>query len=77
MENSAARIEVRIAKKDLAYLKHIIESYENLATIKTLDPSEGIIEIYAPKGNRSELNDLLSNLKKEINFQILKSVEEI
>ena len=42
-------LRYRIAKREIAYLSSLFESYEDLGAIRTLDPVAAIIEIlYAP-----------------------------
>lgn len=65
-------IQVKIKKSELALFKYIIESYENIATITTLNTDAGLIEIYIPRGNLKTVKDLLSNLKREVAFTIVE-----
>ena len=65
-------IKIQIGPKDQALFKYIIESYENIATVSTLNSREGIISIYIPSGNIKEMEKILYNLQKEIDFQIIE-----
>lgn len=60
-----------INRKSLALFKYIVESYENLIQLSTLDPQQGIIELYIPQGNLKTVEKLLDKLKSEIDFTIL------
>lgn len=65
-------IKIQINRENQALFKYIFESYENLATVSTLNPSDGIIEVYIPAGNLLTVEKLLEKLQNEINFQIIE-----
>jgi len=54
--------------QDMAYLKFIVESYEGLAVIRTVDPGKGIMEWMIPPDRVAEVEDLIDSLKKEISI---------
>lgn len=54
-----------IQGKDLVRLKFILEAYEGLATLSTVDGRKGIISIAVPGGLEHELDGLLDSLFKE------------
>ncbi len=55
-----------VEKKDISYLKFIIESYEGIAFITTLDKEKSIIKVTIPKDLEDEADKLLNALQKEI-----------
>ena len=69
------RIKIQIGKKDQAVFKHILESYENLVTVSTLDAKDCILEVYVPAGNLDTAEGLLKSLQKELGFHILDKSE--
>ncbi len=58
----------RIARHDLVYLKFILEAYEGLATLSTVERQEMlvIVRIAYPHFSQAELDPLLDALGKEI-----------
>ena len=56
----------RLARKDIAYFKCIIESYEGMAVIRTKDPHEAIVELMVAPGWEKDLEEVLDGLRKEI-----------
>ncbi|CAH2032443.1 DUF4911 domain-containing protein [Trichlorobacter ammonificans] len=56
----------RVPRQDHAYLTCIMESYEGIATVSTVDGAAGIIRICAPPGRAVELTELLAALSREI-----------
>ncbi len=57
---------LRIRRKDIAYLKFIIESYEGMALVRTKDPDQAIVELMIAPGWESEVEKVLEALRKEI-----------
>jgi hypothetical protein len=56
----------RIRRRDIAYLKFILESYEGLGVLRTIDPREGIVEVMVPPGLEKDMEMVLEGLGYEI-----------
>ena len=59
----------RLSRKDIAYFKFIIESYEGMAVIRTKDPHEAIVELMVAPGWEKDLEEVLDGLRKEISIE--------
>jgi hypothetical protein len=68
------RILVKVRREDIVYLNGIFESYEGLAVIRTIDRWESIVEILASPYFISEVKNILEELKKEIQLEILEKL---
>ena len=53
---------IRIAPGKIAFLKFIIEGYDGLATLTTIDNRNGLIKLMTPAPRMRELWLLLDNL---------------
>lgn len=67
----AQRWRYRVDRGKIAYLKFIIESYDNLALVTTLDPRAGIVELQVPPGCESVVKALLADLGRGMIIQAL------
>lgn len=56
----------QVDRSQHAYLTFIIESYEGVCTVSTVDNARGIVRILAPEGRTGEFEGLLAALHKEI-----------
>ena len=56
----------RIRRKDIAYFKFIIESYEGMAVVRTKDPYEAIVELMIAPGWERDVDVVLGGLRQEI-----------
>jgi hypothetical protein len=56
----------RVHRKDIAYFKFIIESYEGMAVVRTKDPHEAIVELMVAPGWERDLEEVLEGLRGEM-----------
>jgi hypothetical protein len=56
----------RIGRKDIAYLKFLIESYEGMAVLRTKDPHEAIVELMVAPGWENEMDGVVKGIQREI-----------
>ena len=56
----------RIDRREISYLKFIIEAYDNMATITTLDPKQGFIQINIAPGFEDDFYAILNDLKQVV-----------
>ena len=53
---------IRIDPKKIAFLKYIIEGYDGLALLTTIDRHDGLVRLLVPAARRNELMNLLGEL---------------
>ncbi len=63
----------RLHRKDIAYFKFIIESYEGMAVVRTKDPYEAVVELMVAPGWEKDVEEVLEGLQKEIHIEALTS----
>ena len=63
----------RLCRKDIAYFKFIIESYEGVAVVRTKDPHEAVVELMVAPGWERDIDEILEGLRKEITIEALSS----
>jgi hypothetical protein len=61
----------RLHRKDIAYFKFIIESYEGMAVVRTKDPREAVIELMVAPGWEKEVDEVIEGLAREIEIEPL------
>jgi len=54
-----------LPKSEIAYLRFILESYDGLAFVRTLDPSRALVEVAYPPSRLQDAEALLQSLQKE------------
>ncbi len=58
-----------VRRRDIAYLRFIIESYDGLATLSTVDGRNGTVSLSMPPCFADEVNGLVRALEKEIGIK--------
>ncbi|NLD61476.1 DUF4911 domain-containing protein [Candidatus Sumerlaeota bacterium] len=56
---------------DIGYICCIVESYEGLAVVSTIDERKGLLHFYCTIDLRDEFMEFFEQLKKEIHITIL------
>ncbi len=59
----------KINREDIAYMKFILESYEGLGVLRTIDPQNGIVEVMVPPGLEQDMEMVLEGLRDEISIE--------
>jgi hypothetical protein len=62
---------IRIHRRDIAYFKFIIESYEGMAILRTTDPQEAVVELMVAPGWEEDVDEILKALREEISMEFL------
>ena len=56
----------RVDRREVAFIRFILEAYDGLAIIKTLDPEAGLIEFQIAPGCEQDVAVILQDLKRNI-----------
>jgi hypothetical protein len=65
------KLVLEIERREIAYLRNLIESYDGMAVVRTIDPQRAVIELMIAPGCRDLVMDLLVDLKNEENIKII------
>jgi hypothetical protein len=68
MHTDSIQWEIEVEKKDIAYIVSIFDGYENLAVVRTLDASSGLIELLVSPDYLEDSCKLIEAISKEIPF---------
>ena len=56
----------RVDRREIAFIKFIVEAYDGIAVLETLDPMAGIVVFHIAPGCERVIDALLEDLKREI-----------
>lgn len=59
----------KVARRDMVYLKFILEAYEGMNVMSTVDNQAGIIRIAIMPGFVEDMDALLAELGKKVNME--------
>jgi len=67
----------RVDRREIAFIKFIVEAYDGIAVLETLDPMAGIVVFHIAPGCKRDLDALLEDLKREILIEPAQLNEEL
>jgi hypothetical protein len=59
----------QVDPREIHYLKFILEAYEGLTTLTTLNPQKGLVQMAVPPGRHESLEGVLEALGKELELK--------
>ena len=68
---------IRIPPREIAYLSFVLESYEGVAAMRTVDPGRGIVEVMVPPSYEKELGEILVDLAQDFPVHRMAKEERI
>lgn len=60
------RRRLRVDRKQISYLRFILESYDGVATLSTLDALAGVVELQMAPGCESDVERIVEDLKNDM-----------
>jgi hypothetical protein len=57
---------LRVDRREICFLKFILEAYDGIATLTTIDAHQGIIMLRIAPGCEGDVEAVLQDLKKDI-----------
>jgi hypothetical protein len=63
---------LEMAPADIAFFKAIIESYDNLATLRTEDPERSHLRLWLAAEAEADINELLAALAPKLSIRIIR-----
>ncbi|MDP2644263.1 MAG: DUF4911 domain-containing protein [Desulfobacterales bacterium] len=56
----------RVERREISFLKFIIEAYDNMAIIRTVDSAQGVIALHISPGCETAVAMILNDLRNDI-----------
>jgi len=66
LQRCCATLELKISPERIHFLKFILEGYDGLAILSTVNAGQGIVRILYPPEIESDLNELLRTIEPQI-----------
>jgi hypothetical protein len=71
MTNCLAILRIRIDPEQIYFLKFILEAYDNLAILTTVDRIEGVMELKYPAELEEDVKRVLQSLAQRLRLEYL------
>ncbi len=59
----------RVDRRQIAFLKFILEAYDGIATLSTIDSRRGVIALEIPPGCESDVDTVLADLGRQMRIE--------
>jgi hypothetical protein len=59
---------LKLNRKDISYVQFLIESYEGVAAVTTIDENVAIIKLSIMPDSVSDVDKILDSIRKEVDF---------
>lgn len=59
----------RVERKQIAFLRFVLEAYEGVGTLTTIQPADGLIRIQIPPGCERVVGAILEDLRKSFRIR--------
>ena len=66
-----------LPRAEIGHLRFLLESYDGLAFVRTLDKQKGLVEIAYPPSRTHDVESLLKDLTSEVGLQEVDAPEQI
>lgn len=66
----------RVSPKDIGYVNSIVEAYEGIGQVRTVDHKKGIIVFWIMPDSESVMDKIIEDLHKETGLIILEGYQE-
>jgi hypothetical protein len=67
----------KVAHRDMVFLKFILEAYEGMNVMSTVDNRAGIIRIAIMKGFEADMDSLLLDLGRQVGMEPVEWEDEV
>ena len=64
---------LRVDRREICFVKFILEAYDGIATMTTIDPCQGIVLLRIAPGCEKEVDTVLQDLGTDIMINVLDS----
>ncbi|CAB5080022.1 hypothetical protein D3OALGA1CA_103 [Olavius algarvensis associated proteobacterium Delta 3] len=65
----------RVDRRQIAFLRFILEAYDGLAMVETLDPQRGTVAVHIARGCLEDVGGILTDLRKTIHMEPSKAID--
>ena len=73
MASSLASCRIRIDPEQIYFLKFILEGYDNLTIMSTVDRAEGVMELKYPSELEQDVKGVLQSMAQRLRLQEFNS----
>jgi hypothetical protein len=73
LPHSTEKRYYRIDRRQIHFLKFVLEGYDGVAVLRTVDPQQGLIVLHIGPGSQSIVDMIIEDLGKQIKIEPARS----
>ncbi len=77
MELATKKKHYRVSRGKISFIKFILEAYDNVASVTTIDPVAAVILVVIAPGCEKLVEDILKDLAKTLDIELLNDVDAL
>ncbi len=77
MQNCTIKRYYRVDRHKIHFVKFILEGYDGVAIMRTLDPQQGLVVLHVGLGCEKEVDMIIDDLKKHVLIETVKNAESV
>lgn len=77
MELATKKKVYRVNRKKISFIKFILEAYDNVASVTTIDPLSAVILVVIAPGCEALVDDILADLGRETDIELLDRADAV
>ena len=67
----------RVDRREIAFLRFILEAYDGIAVLETLDSKSGIVVFHIALGCEADVDAILQDLKKDVMSELIPATNSL
>jgi len=72
--NATIKRYYRIDRSEIHYLRFILEGYDGVAVMRTLDPQQGLVVLHIGLGCEGEVDMIIQDLQRDIRIEPIEGL---
>jgi hypothetical protein len=69
MHSATVRRYYRVDRREIHFLKFILEGYDGMGVVRTIDPAKGFVALHIGAGCQDVVDMVIKDLEKEIRIE--------
>jgi hypothetical protein len=66
---ASTRLRLRVDRREISFFKFVLEAYEGVAILSTIDPHLGTVELMIGPGCESHVDQIIRDLSEHIRIE--------
>ncbi len=70
-------VPARVEPREIGFVNALLEGHDGIATMRTLDPTRGLVVFWVPEGQRADFDAMIAGFQREIAIALIDCEDPI